>query len=219
MSAEEEVFQSLLAGDLDRLQMLLSEQPSLAQARNADDISLVMLARYRGRMDALRVILAADPPLDVFEAAAIGDDRRLSDLLATEPDRANAFAADGFPVLGLAVFFGHVECARLLLEHGADVNATARNAMAVQPLHSAVAANDVASTRLLLERGADVTARQRDGFTPLHEAAQNGNLAIVDMLLARGASVADRLDDGRTPIDLARVHGQEAVLDRLVSRT
>lgn len=209
------IFDAVKANDLGRLAGLLDAEPALASARDENGVTPVLLARYFGRMEALQALIVAGPTLDIFEAAAVGDEARARALLDSDPMLATAYSADGFPALGLAVFFGHHAIAALLVERGADVNAPSRNALQVQPLHSAVAANDETSTRLLLEHGADVNAPQRDGYTPLHESAQNGNLAITDLLLAGGADRSARLSDGRTPRDLAVEHGHAGVARRL----
>src|SRR5919206_5316111 len=97
-------------------------------------------ALYRGDDERVGELLAANPQLNVFEAAAFGRTERLEELLVEDPDNANAYGDDGFQPLGLACFFGHVEAARLLLERGADPNSLARNEhIKAGPLHSAVA--------------------------------------------------------------------------------
>ena len=90
-------------------------------------MSELLEALYRGQTDRVEELLALDPALDVFEAAAFGRTDRLRELLDEDNERANAFGDDGFHPLGLACFFGHVDAARLLLERGADVNALSRN--------------------------------------------------------------------------------------------
>src|SRR4051795_10677644 len=98
-------------------------------------------ALYRGDDDRVSELLAADPALNVFEAAAFGRTDRLRELLDEDPAQANAFGDDGFQPLGLACFFGHVEAARLLLERGADANALSRNEqIQTAGLHAAAAA-------------------------------------------------------------------------------
>jgi ankyrin repeat protein len=86
----------------------------------------------------------------------------------------------------------------MLLEHGADVGAVARNPLTVQPLHSAAAGGHTVVARLLLEHGADPNARQEGGFVPLHAAAQAGNDELYELLLASGADQDAATDDGRT---------------------
>ena len=213
------LFAALRTNDTNYLRPLLQEDPALAQARNEEGLSAVLLAQYSRRHDALTALLAARPGLDIFEAAAVGNAERVRALLATDPSLAGAYAPDGFFPLGLAVFFGHPEAARVLLDAGADVNAVARNRMGVRAIHAAVAdkSETVAAelVELLVARGADVNARQHGGFTPLHGAAQNGRAPVVDLLLAHGADPGITTEDGRTAADLAAAQGHTGIAERL----
>jgi ankyrin repeat protein len=155
-------------------------------------MSELLEAIYRGDKARAEELLAADPKLDVFEAAAVGRTERLRELLEDDSSLANAWAEDGFQPLGLASFFGHVEAARLLVERGAEVNSASRNDMKVMPLHSAAAADDPAAryelAQVLLVAGADPNARQQDDYTPLMAADQHGDEGLRELLLAYGAS-------------------------------
>jgi uncharacterized protein len=154
-------------------------------------MSDVLQAIYRGdREEAER--LAAGRELDVFEASALGRVERVRDLLDADPSLANAWGDDGFQPLGLASFFGHPDVARLLVEHGAEVNSASRNQMKVMPLHSAAAAQDpevrYEIAKLLLDAGADPNARQQDEYTPLMAADQHGDVRLRELLLEHGAT-------------------------------
>lgn len=182
------LFAAIEAGNGPEIRAILAADPTLAGSRHPSGVSAVLWARYRGRGEVLDAILAAEPSLDVFDAAALGRLDRLAELVAVDPAAANAWSADGFTPLGLAAFFGHPPAVRLLLDHGADVHAVARNAMRVQPIHAATAAHDAESVRLLLEAGADPNAEQQEGWTPLMAARRNGDLDLVELLVAHGAS-------------------------------
>ena len=155
-------------------------------------MSELLQAIYRGDQARADELLAADPGLDVFEAAAVGRTERLSDLLDEDPSLANAWAEDGYQPLGLASFFGHVEAARLLLRRGAEVNSASRNDFKVMPLHSAAATADPETryelAKLLLEHGADANARQQDDFTPLMAADQHEDEQLRALLVEHGAT-------------------------------
>lgn len=155
-------------------------------------MSELLQAIYRGDQARAAELLAADPELDVFEAAAAGQTARLRELLDEDASLANAWADDGFQPLGLASFFGHVEAARVLVERGAEVGSASRNDMKVMPLHSAAAADDpdvrYEIAKLLLEHGADPNARQQDDFTPLMAADQSGDERLGKLLEEHGAT-------------------------------
>src|SRR5881396_360160 len=136
-------------------------------------MSELLSALYRGDRARVDELLAEDPDLNVFEAAALGRTVRLHELLDEDASRANAFGDDGFHPLGLACFFGHVDAARLLVERGADVNALSRNEhVQTAAIHAAAASGEEGtdeSTRyelvkLVLEQGADPNLPQGGGF-------------------------------------------------------
>jgi uncharacterized protein len=159
-------------------------------------MSELLSALYRGDRARVDELLAEDPDLNVFEAAALGRTDRIRDLLDEDPSRANAFGDDGFHALGLACFFGHVDAARLLLERGADVNALSTNEhIQTAAIHAAAASNEQGSgestryelVELVLEHGADPNLRQGGGFRAIDAARQNGDTRVEQLLREHGA--------------------------------
>jgi len=149
-------------------------------------MSEIMQALYRGDDETARR-LGETAELDVFEAASLGDVARLGELLATDPDLATARSDDDFTALHYAAFFDGADSARVLLEHGADVNAFADNELGVHPLNSAAAAGRRKVVAILLEHGADPNAPMRGGFTPLDAARENGDEELAKLLRSHGA--------------------------------
>ena len=154
-------------------------------------MSELLQAIYRGDQAKAEELLASNPELDIFEAAAAGKTERLRELLDQDPSLANAWASDGFQPLGLSSFLGRTAAVRLLLERGAEPNSASQNEMKVMPLHSAAATGDPETryeiAKLLLEHGADPNARQQDDFTPLMAADQNGDERLRELLIEHGA--------------------------------
>jgi uncharacterized protein len=215
MATEGEIIAAIAAGDTATVVRLLAEDPSLASARGDDGVSAVLLARYRFDRPTMDAILAADPELDAFAAAALGRLDRLRERLMSAPDAVVAFSPDGFTALHLAAFFGRAEAARILLEAGAKVDTYTHNSFANQPLHAAAAGRHVEVCRLLLAAGADVDATQHGGFTPLHEAAQHGDDELVELFLSAGADPTITVAEGGTAADLAEAAGHHDVAQRL----
>lgn len=211
----DELIAAVQAGDDTLVADLVSADPSLANARDASGVSVILLSRYRSDRAVTDALLAADPDLDVFEAAALGYADRLTEHLEVDLGAAQALSADGFTALHLAAFFGKAETARRLLDVGADVDAVSQNAMRVHPLHSAAAGRHHEVCRVLLTAGADVNAVQRDGYAPIHAAAQHGDDELVELFLSAGADPAARIADGSTPADLAEAAGHPDVAKRL----
>jgi ankyrin repeat protein len=206
------VFDLIDAGDKDALSAELDGDPELAGTRNADGLSPVLYALYNGKQELVEPLLDANPPLDVFDSAAVGRTRGLEELLEAEPGLAKEWSADGFTALHLAAFFGQEGAAKVLLERDAEVNLVARNAnIHVTPLHSAAAGGHPGIVKLLLEHGADPNAAQDGGFTPLHSAAQNDDRESAEALLEAGADPSLANDDGKTPADLAGEATRELV--------
>lgn len=164
MTDTEAFLAAVTAGDLDAVGHALAADPSLAARRDASGVSAVLLAAYAGHAAVRDLLARFKGSLDVFEAAAVGDDTRLAAVLADEPESARSCAPDGFTPAALAAFFGRLPCLRALLDAGADPNTPAANAMRVTVLHAAAAHRDpetaLEMVRLLLDRGARL---ERDG--------------------------------------------------------
>src|SRR5207249_1454771 len=161
-----------------------------------DGMSELLEALYRGDRARVDALLAKDPELNVFEAAALGRTGRVQELLDEDPRRANAFGDDGFHPLGLACFFGHVDAARLLPERGADVNALSRNEhVQTAAIHAAAASAEEGTdepkryelVKLVLDHGADPNLRQGGDSRAIDTARQNGDKSVERLLKERGA--------------------------------
>jgi uncharacterized protein len=202
-------------GDAGAVEALLAADPALVNARRPDGSSFVLFAVYCGHPRLVEVFREHGRSLDLFEATAAGDAPAARAFLAKDPAAANAMSPDGFPVLGLALFFGHTALAELLLASGADPNAASANAMKVTPLHAATSRGDAAMVKKLLDKGANPDARQQGGWTSLHNAASQGNVEIVRLLRATGADVSARTDDGKTAADLAGERGHAVLAESL----
>lgn len=216
MTASDDLFEAIRAGDQSAVDRLLTARPYLAGASDAAGITALTAAAYAQQPAIVERILAAKPDLDRFEAAIVGDLSRLSELLdEADAEPVDQRSGDGFTALHLAAFFGRLRVAQELLDRGADPTAWATGSLRVQPLHSAVAGGHEQLARLLLERGANPDQAQDGGYTPLHGAAANGMAGLCDVLVEHGANPRALTEDILTPADLAERAGHAALAAHL----
>ena len=190
-------------GDLPLLQEVLDRDPEMLSSYDWLDWLPLGRAAAEGRTEAVEFLLeqgAEADQRDMQNQTAL--DRVLSATRAPQPAKlriietllSHGADVNAGPIrpLSLAAQSGDLEAARLLLQHGAKVDA--KDANGGRPLHGAACQGDCALIGLLLDQGADVNAKTGDGVTPLHLAAWRGNRAAVNLLLARGAEVDPKAD-------------------------
>ena len=160
----------------------LTESSPLIEAATAGDAPTMELLLGRGA-DAKA---AAQPALTM--AITTQCSKCLSLLVAKDLDKA-AYSL----VLPEVAVLGDVNAVRLMLHHGADVNAF--DALGRTPLMYAVASDllPLEEVKLLIERGANVNAVDRhkqggdSGLSVLDIAKLHGDTPIVDLLVKSGA--------------------------------
>ncbi|KAF7504127.1 hypothetical protein GJ744_002645 [Endocarpon pusillum] len=125
--------------------------------------------------------------------------------------------------LQLAAEMSQLDAVSILLDHGAQINASAamdRGRTALQAAASSEDAN-LAMIELLLSRGAEVNAPAAGdgGVTALQAAAIRGHINIALLLIERKADVnaPPALKDGRTAIDGAAEHGRLDMVQMLLN--
>ena len=112
-----------------------------------------------------------------------------------DPNAANSYGTlEDFPVLGSAIVANNVEAVRLLIEHGADVNAVDANGNAMLPWAAARGYTEI--VELLLDAGADVNATMTlegiftgEDVSALYYAAAGNHVETAELLIARGADM------------------------------
>lgn len=129
---------------------------------------------------------------------------------------------------------GHVECVRLLIENGAEVNVKSRSnwrfvfaghtefAYGIQyrsgrtALMNAALRGHADIAQILLAKGADVNAKTSSGWTALMAAAAMGHGDVVRILCEKGADVKTRDKDyGVTALRLATDKGHDNIVEIL----
>ena len=215
---EQALFEAIRAGDAAGVARIAGENPSLLNARDANGASPLLIAIYHQKHDIAKMLAEAKGEIDIFEASALGRVDRIKQLLRDDRALASAYSPDGFPVVGLAAFFGHLDAVRTLIAAGANIHAAATNAFKVQAIHAAVASRNLDIVQAVLEAGADPNAAQQQGFRPIHEAGSNGNRDLAELLMRHGADPSLKNDAGKTALSLAREKGHADFADWLSKR-
>lgn len=165
----------------------------------------LIIAAFQGERGYVEALLNADATINVFTAAALGDDREVASFLKRDTSVARAKDAGGWLTalhcaagsrLGATranVAKGLLACARYLLDAGADPNALARSwSHEVSVAYFAIRARHTAMLTLLLDRGADPA-------NAMPTAAWDAQWDLVDLLRDRGVAL-DAVRDGERPL-------------------
>ncbi|CAK6435081.1 unnamed protein product [Pipistrellus nathusii] len=193
----------------------------------SDTCSTVGLAAREGNVQVLRKLLKKGRSVDVadnrgwmpiHEAAYHNSIECLRMLINADSseDYIRRKTFEGFSALHFAAHRGHWKIVQILLEAGADPNATTLEE--TTPLFLAVENGRMDVLRLLLRYGANVNgSHSMCGWNALHQASFQENTEIIKLLLKRGASKECQDDFGITPLFVAAQYGKLESLSILIS--
>src|SRR6266478_5091786 len=156
------IFAAAILGDTAELEILLSGDRSLITAVSPDGWFPLHLAAHFAQTGAVRLLLSKGAQAGARSTNALQN----TALHAAAAGRA-------------------AEAGKLLIDRGANVNATQHGGWA--PLHAAAQNGDIEFARVLVDAGADVNARAENQQRPLDMALTKGQQAMVDFLESHGA--------------------------------
>ncbi len=186
-------------------------------------LATLISAIHLGDSKSVNKMLAADPELvrakdkagntPLHHAAGFGNVATMKLLLSRGADASAGNRRKSTPLLWSLYDEAKV---RLLLAHGADVNAkTVDGRSAIY--QAALMGNAVPVLRLLIENNADANANTLTGMTPLM-AASRGNLDAMRLLLEHGADVKARNAAGGTALMAAAATGRPEAVRMLLAK-
>ena len=122
-------------------------------------------------------------------------------------------------ILCSAVSRGNVPMARLLIEHGANIESVSDTAGSGTPLAIAAEKGDLAMIELLLQKGARIESSPDGSRTPLKTAIRSGQYEAMKLLLDRGAKFEPGLKDPsrNSLLHLAVDGGSKTVVEKVLS--
>jgi len=183
---------------------------------------LIRAAACGDLVEVRRLLDAGHPPdesEDAWSALHAASTRGHASIVVALLDAGSAVDAPAGGVTALWNASGpspSAETVRLLLEAGADPNAT-DPLMGWSPLDRATQYCKAEIASLLIKAGADVNYADEKGWTLLMTAAETGCTSVARLLLAAGANPSAACD-GKTAGDIALEHGHVGFRDLVVGR-
>lgn len=121
-----------------------------------------------------------------------------------------------------AAQFARFESVKLLLEHGADVNALKKADWT--PLMLACTKideieldeNNYRTVEVLVRNGAAINYGNKDGWTALHLITREGDVRILELLLEHDLDVGRVTRYGRTALHVSALHGRLDMTKKLI---
>jgi len=201
--------------------MLLLDHGADVQHRVENYGILVKVAMIPGSIKILQLLIdkGADPKKSAEDNfllynAALGGDTAIIALLLGYGLKASDTVSYGDYPLTSALNYRHSDAAKMLIDHGADVNSAGKNFQlnafnGLTPLMFAALSDDKSSFYYLLDRGANANLKSSMGFTALM-LLQQSETDDPDMTLAlikHGAKVSEKAIDGTDAIYYAKRKG------------
>jgi hypothetical protein len=194
----------------DQRENEFSQQTPLHFAASHNSASVARLLLEKGANPNSRDWYGSTPLHDLGSApGAKGCSYEIATSLIAHGTNIRAMDREGWTALHSAADRSCPDVARLLIEKGADVNASTRNYQpikangALTPLWLAAARCDIATAKLLMNAHADIDHQEASGETVLFKATERDCTDIVSALLSRGARTAIPDQFGKRPIDVA----------------
>jgi ankyrin repeat protein len=156
------LFEACAAGELERVERLLTGDPASINQHGTDGWTPLHLTAFFGHAKLTELLLG--------KGADVG---------------ARSKNANGNTPLHAALAGNHKFVAGLLMGAGADVDAA--DAAGWRPLHLAAFNNNLDAMRTLIAQGADLHAANADGRTPLALAQERNQREAAALLKRHGA--------------------------------
>jgi ankyrin repeat protein len=173
------------------------KKPYLASWAWIHDIDSPWVSRS---IDALTDVPSPPTITALYYAALCGFAGLAKRLIILHEEDVNAKCGRHETPLHVAAHMGHVDAARVLLDHGADVDT---NAFGETPLRSAYLTGHLDVMQLLLECGANPEVGNDDGWLLSHSASFQGKIDVMRLLLCHNASVNPKDKRKWTPLHCA----------------
>jgi ankyrin repeat protein len=221
-----EIHDAVTAGDLNKVRALIEADPTLLESKDQWGHTLLHIACWKEQFKVANYLIDKGANVNARNIYGVpvlngaikeGDEcvslvRRLIDKGA---DINVEKSANGSP-LHLAAIKGNIEVGKILIDHGADLNATSRHGTPLQfnIINWPVPHEEMAI--FLVENGAK-PQEYSFGNNDLHLAAIKGYADLIQAMVKHGADINAVNDYGHAPLYYAAIHGHRRAADVLIA--
>jgi len=222
-----EIHNAAVAGDFNKVRALIEADPTLLESKDDMGNTPLISACFAPPTFIPKAVVAifligkganvnaknnwGGTPLYL----AIRDFDLMQRLIAKGAE-VNVQAFVGITPLHQAASSGNLKVAKLLIDHGAALNARSQDGTVLHQIINRKSKSNVEMAKLLLESGAKLQEFSF-GNTELHLAALKGCAELVPLLVKHGADVNAVNEYNHTPLYYAAKHGHRKAAEALVA--
>jgi hypothetical protein len=182
-------------GDIYAIRGLLNDDEADINGKDRDGKTAIGWAAHKGHAEIVKLLIDYGADVNMQQNKGITplmlavdqNHAEIATLLLNAGADPNAATTNRGQTALMSVLMtpGRSQLAKLLLEHGAEVNA--KNRQGTTPLMVASLSGDADAVNLLLEWGADIDARTTSDTTALSAAKQNDHEETAQVLMHAGS--------------------------------
>jgi ankyrin repeat protein len=220
---------AVIAGDLSKIKSLLEADSTLLESKDKDGNTPLIKACQTMQVAAANYLIDkganvnAKGQLDLTPLLIIRKDNDESfDLIqrliekGADVNAKMSYTFRNFTVFCDLIFAGNVKVAKLLIDHGADINVNDIEGTPLQMIIFHYNPQKLEIAKLLIESGAKLQEFSY-GNTELHLAAIKGCTDIIPLLVGYGANVNALNDYKHTPLYYATKLGHRKTAEALIA--
>jgi len=183
------LFNICLEKDFDKLENILSNNPSLVYLKNSLGESFLHIFAQNGDLECIKYFYNKGAIID--EKNCLCNATPLSDSLLSK----------------------NKEIVKFFLDNGASVNNTYDIGNSI--LHEAVKIDNLEIVKILIDYGADIYRKNDLKENLLHISIENNNNTITKFLIDKGVDFLEKDVFGNTPLKIAKEEQNEEILNYL----
>jgi ankyrin repeat protein len=222
-----EIHDAGAAGDLSKVRALLEADPTLLESKDGDGNTPLISAcfappSFNPQVAVANYLIDQGANINARNTSggspvyfALRSVDLMQRLIAKGAD-VNVRAYLGLTPLHQAASMGRLDAAKLLIDHGADLNARGDWGTILQTLIYRKGDSSAEMVKLLIKSGAKLQPFSF-GNTELHIAAVQGSTDMARLLVECGADVNAINEYGHTPLYYAARHGHRRTADALIA--